>query len=141
MGTVGFREGWRPRSSQQSPHYKNSATVSEMSPTTRSGSKGADPSRSGSTPASLRSSRSERSGTASTKSLIIMNFRAASDGEIGKPRVLFESSYDDYWIWPTYDVAADGRFLMVKTPPERAPRQVNIVLDWFEELERLVPAP
>ncbi len=38
------------------------------------------------------------------------------------------------------DVALDGRFLMIKTPEELAPRQVNIVLNWFEELERLVPA-
>jgi len=61
--------------------------------------------------------------------------------EIGKPRVLFESSCDDYWLWPNDDDAADGRFLMVKTPAERAPRQVNVVLNWFEELERFVPTP
>ena len=58
----------------------------------------------------------------------------------GEPRVLFQGHYDRHWIEPNHDVAADGRFLMVKTPPERAPRQINVVLNWFEELERLLPA-
>ena len=58
----------------------------------------------------------------------------------GKPRALFQGRYDRHWTEPNYDLAADGRFLMVKTPLERAPRQINVVLNWFEELERLVPA-
>ena len=29
---------------------------------------------------------------------------------------------------------------MVKVPPELAPRKVNLVLNWFEELERRFPA-
>lgn len=36
-----------------------------------------------------------------------------------------------------YDVAPDGRFLMIQG--EGAPTQVNVVLNWFEELKRLVP--
>jgi hypothetical protein len=39
----------------------------------------------------------------------------------------------------TYDVSDDGRFLMVKPEPVSPPRQLDIVLNWFEELERLVP--
>ncbi len=43
-----------------------------------------------------------------------------------------------------YDVTADGqRFLMLKeasaTSDEAAPSQINVVLNWFEELKRLVP--
>jgi Tol biopolymer transport system component len=56
------------------------------------------------------------------------------DSRPGRPRLLFEGLYES-----TYDVAADGRFLMVKIPEERAPRQVEIVLNWFEELRRLAP--
>jgi serine/threonine-protein kinase len=53
----------------------------------------------------------------------------------GRPQVLFRGDYD-----PGYDVAPDGqRFLMIKTPPESAPRQINVVLNWFEELRRLAP--
>lgn len=41
----------------------------------------------------------------------------------------------------TYDVSPDGqRFLMVKQPATRAPAQIVIVQNWFEELRRLVPA-
>jgi serine/threonine-protein kinase len=40
----------------------------------------------------------------------------------------------------TYDVSRDGgRFLMVKRPANRAPPQIVIVQNWFEELRRLVP--
>ena len=43
---------------------------------------------------------------------------------------------------PRYDVSQDGqRFLMLK-PVEKeqaAPAQINVVLNWTEELKRLVP--
>jgi hypothetical protein len=43
---------------------------------------------------------------------------------------------------PNYDVSPDGqRFLMLK-PSEStgvAPTQINVVLNWFEELKRRVP--
>jgi serine/threonine protein kinase/Tol biopolymer transport system component len=61
----------------------------------------------------------------------------------GKPRMLFEGPY-----LPTpasfafYDVSHDGqRFLMLK-PVEQsqsAPTQINVVLNWFEELKQKVP--
>ena len=40
-----------------------------------------------------------------------------------------------------YDVAPDGqRFVMIKVSEEQeAVGQINIVLNWFEELKRLVP--
>jgi hypothetical protein len=41
----------------------------------------------------------------------------------------------------TYDVAKDGRFLMVKEPAaDRTPAiAMEVVQNWFEELKRLVP--
>jgi hypothetical protein len=40
----------------------------------------------------------------------------------------------------TYDVAADGRFLVVKRlGQDVAPTQVMLVKNWFEELRRLAP--
>ena len=41
-----------------------------------------------------------------------------------------------------YDVSLDGqRFLMVKeTDQNIAAAQINVVLNWFEELQRRVPA-
>ena len=43
---------------------------------------------------------------------------------------------------PNYDVSRDGqRFLMVKASEQtEAATQINIVLNWFEELKRRVPA-
>ena len=60
-----------------------------------------------------------------------------------KPRRLFERPYElSSALWPDYDVSPDGqRFLMVKMVDEsEAPAQINVVLNWHEELKRLVPA-
>jgi serine/threonine protein kinase/Tol biopolymer transport system component len=61
----------------------------------------------------------------------------------GKPRILFEGPYEPPPIpIANYDVSPDGqRFLMLK-PSESvgtAPTQINVVLNWFEELKQKVP--
>jgi Tol biopolymer transport system component len=62
---------------------------------------------------------------------------------VGKPRVLFEGRYEPTPATsPNYDVSPDGqRFLMLKPAEalEGAPTQINVVLNWFEELKRRVP--
>ena len=58
------------------------------------------------------------------------------------PRMLFESPYFHVvGNAPTYDVGPDGRFLMIKpfTDEALSGREVILVQNWFEELERLVP--
>jgi eukaryotic-like serine/threonine-protein kinase len=62
---------------------------------------------------------------------------------VGRPRMLFEGRYAQPPFPATnYDVSADGqRFLMLK-PVEQAqaaPTQINVVLNWFEELKQKVP--
>jgi Tol biopolymer transport system component/predicted Ser/Thr protein kinase len=60
----------------------------------------------------------------------------------GKPRMLFEGSYvPTPRSFPDYDVSPDGqRFLMLKRSEEaQAPAQINVVLNWFEELKQKVP--
>jgi serine/threonine-protein kinase len=55
----------------------------------------------------------------------------------GAPKLLFEGRYG-----AGFDVTPDGKhFLMTKPPPARqaAPDQLNVVLNWFEELRRRVP--
>jgi serine/threonine protein kinase len=62
--------------------------------------------------------------------------------KVGKPRRLFEKPYElSSLFWPEYDVTPDGqRFMMVKRiDQDDAPAQINVVLNWFEELKRLVP--
>ncbi len=61
----------------------------------------------------------------------------------GKPRLLFERHYlPTPATFPNFDVAPDGqRFLMLKpSEQEQAATQINVVLNWFEELKRRVPA-
>jgi len=56
---------------------------------------------------------------------------------VGVPRPLFkDNSYERAGDLPDYDVASDGRFLMIQ---ESAPSRIEVVLNWFEELKRLVP--
>ncbi len=59
--------------------------------------------------------------------------------EIGNPRLLFEGSFlNPSWL-ANYDVSPDGqRFLMLQ-PNEQQQMQLNVVLNWFEELKRLAP--
>jgi hypothetical protein len=61
----------------------------------------------------------------------------------GKPRMLFEGPYvATTGTFPNYDVSPDGqRFLMLKPTEsaEAAPTQINVVLNWFEELKQKVP--
>ena len=61
----------------------------------------------------------------------------------GRPVVLFEDPYelDSFGPGnPNYDVAADGeRFLMVKRSEDVESSRIHVVLNWFEELKRLVP--
>jgi serine/threonine-protein kinase len=62
----------------------------------------------------------------------------------GKPRVLFEGRYVTHSNPPGYqyyDISPDGkRFFMMKEE-ELPESQINVVVNWFEELKRLVPAP
>jgi len=55
----------------------------------------------------------------------------------GKPRVLFEGRYETFPGLRSYDIAPDGRgFLMLQTSDTGAPAQLQVVLNWFEELLR-----
>ena len=58
-------------------------------------------------------------------------------GDVGIPTVIFEGPYAYSSFTSNFDVTPDGqRFLMVKIPPESAPREITVVLNWFEELRR-----
>ena len=60
-----------------------------------------------------------------------------------KPVTLFEAQYElTAPGYPNYDVTPDGQtFVMIKrSEQEPAPRQLNLVVNWLEELKRRVPA-
>ena len=75
----------------------------------------------------------------------MMVVRIETDPELqpGVPEVLFESPYEFSELrGSNYDVAPDGkRFLMVRTAEQEIekPWELHVVLNWFEELKRLVP--
>ena len=64
--------------------------------------------------------------------------------DAGKTQVLFDTPYYIEVTSRPYDIAPDGRFLMVKSvsePDEVEPPTINVVQNWHEELQRLVPVP
>jgi Tol biopolymer transport system component len=60
---------------------------------------------------------------------------------VGKPRTLFEGSFDQtLGINPRYHVSPDGKqFLMISSQDVGPDVEIRVVLNWFEELKRLVP--
>ena len=62
---------------------------------------------------------------------------------VGRPNVLFEGTYQSDTLSTgraNYDVSLDGQqFLMVTAGTRATPLQINVVLNWHEELKRLVP--
>jgi dipeptidyl aminopeptidase/acylaminoacyl peptidase len=83
------------------------------------------------------------------QTMIAVTVRTEPAFEAGEPRRLFEGDAGVY-VWEpigahaVYDVSRDGRrFLMVKNLVPLAeldnPLRIRVVLDWFAELERLVP--
>jgi eukaryotic-like serine/threonine-protein kinase len=71
--------------------------------------------------------------------MMAVEINTQSGFSAGTPRVLFQGPYQTLTAsTPNYDVSADGqRFLMLE--PTEQPAQINVVLNWFEELKQKVP--
>ena len=78
----------------------------------------------------------------SGKRMLVVPIQTEPAFHQGRPEVLFEGSYRSHTTLPglqQYDISPDGqRFLMLKK--DETPAQIHVVLNWFEELKRLVPA-
>jgi len=60
----------------------------------------------------------------------------------GAPQVLFEDLFEigTYTWGPNFDIAPDGKsFVWIEWDEARIATEVKVVLNWFEELERLAP--
>ena len=67
--------------------------------------------------------------------MMAVSIETDSGLRIGAPRFLFEGVFR-----AGFDIAPDGqRFLMAREHGASRPGELNVVLNWFEELERLVP--
>jgi serine/threonine-protein kinase len=65
------------------------------------------------------------------------------DLTLGAPAALFEGSYEMNAPARAYDVSADGElfyFMKAVDRPREVITQIAVIQNWFEELERLVPA-
>jgi serine/threonine-protein kinase len=80
--------------------------------------------------------------------IVAVSVESSQTFRTGTPGVLFKGIYFDE-VGTQWDVTRDGtRFLMLKSAAaagdaagrEQAPPQITIVLNWIEELKRLVPA-
>ena len=60
----------------------------------------------------------------------------------GEPELMFEGPYDYGEVGDSHwDVSPDGqRFAMVRVHEASRPRQIEVILNWFTELDRLVPS-
>ena len=77
----------------------------------------------------------------SSRRMVAVPIDATHGLTAGKPVTLFERDYlsDGSTVFD-YDVAPDGRFLMIKRSlEEQVPLRFNIVLNWSDELARRVP--
>jgi serine/threonine-protein kinase len=58
----------------------------------------------------------------------------------GKPVMLFEKHFVTFPAETSYDVAMDGRFVMVKPDPDDVvPRPLSVVVNWGRELRERIP--
>jgi serine/threonine-protein kinase len=75
--------------------------------------------------------------------MMVVDVQTKSGFSAGKPRLLFDAgSYSPTpATFQNYDVSPDGRFLMLKPSEQQgqAATQINIVLNWYEELKQRVP--
>ena len=75
--------------------------------------------------------------------MIVVAVETEASFQAERPRILFEGSYVYNFTGMTsnYDITPDGqRFVMVQATQESAPAQIQVILNWFEELKRLAPA-
>ena len=74
--------------------------------------------------------------------LLVVDVELEPELALGPPRVLFQGSFSPTRVGPpNYDVSPDGtRFIMVEEN-DNLPTEIHVVLNWFEELKRLVPTP
>ena len=69
--------------------------------------------------------------------MMVVDVRTSPDFSASRPRMLFEKAA----MLNEFDVTADGqRFVMIDTSNNPTPTQIEVIVNWFEELKRKVPA-
>jgi len=73
--------------------------------------------------------------------MMVVPIRTEPDFDAGTPALVFRKAFEmGIYGSLSYDVSADGQqFLMIERDIEMVPSQLNVVLNWREELQRKVP--
>ena len=73
--------------------------------------------------------------------MMVVDVTTADIFDASAPRELFDRAYSGTATTRSYDVSLDGRFVMLNewTHPLQPVTQMHVILNWFEELKRLVP--
>ncbi len=73
------------------------------------------------------------------RKMMVVSVETGTQLRVGKPELLFEGpDLGGVKYYRSYDITPDGRrFIAVEQAP--GPRQLSVILNWFEELKRLAP--
>ncbi|MCW3981973.1 MAG: hypothetical protein NWE81_02510, partial [Candidatus Bathyarchaeota archaeon] len=72
--------------------------------------------------------------------MMVVTVETVPEFSASAPKKLFSGRYEPCRFGANYDITADGeQFIMIKPEEETEPVQVNVVVNWLEELKRLVP--
>ncbi len=75
--------------------------------------------------------------------MMAVDIKLQPEFSAGTPRLLFEGRFlgtGAVHLRRNYDVSLDGqRFLMIQREQDLVPTEIIVILNWFEELKRLVP--
>jgi len=72
--------------------------------------------------------------------MMVVTVETVPEFSFSAPKELFSGRFQSCRTSANYDITPDGgRFVMIKPDEESEPTQINVVLNWFEELKRLVP--
>jgi hypothetical protein len=70
--------------------------------------------------------------------LMVVQTATRSNFSASAPKMLFEGRHATYQSIPDYDVAADGQRFLFLTPGDEAREEVNVVVNWTEELKQKI---
>ena len=74
--------------------------------------------------------------------LMVVGVSARDEFNATRERRLLDFAYERNGRAANYDISPDNqRFVAVQSGADSAPRHVNVVLNSFDELQRLVPSP
>ncbi len=81
------------------------------------------------------------SGASTSSTMMAVDVSTTGDFKAGAPRLLFEGPYGGTTPLRSYDVTADGQFIMSRQqrPPDQPVTRLNVVLGWAETLSARVP--